>query len=99
MLELDKVTREDFTALLNQDFEITTPIGPLPTKLVDVRPLGGALPGSKREPFALIFRANPGARLPQHIYPVTHAQLGTTEIFLVQIAATPTGSDFEAVFN
>jgi hypothetical protein len=38
-------------------------------------------------------------RLPQQIYAVSHGQLGTMEIFLVQIGADSTGAYFEAVFN
>jgi hypothetical protein len=99
MIELDKVTREEFAALLNQDFEIATEAGALPMRLVDVRPLGGAGPGSKRTPFALTFRAAPDVRLPQCIYRVSHAQLGALDIFIVPIAVATDGALFEAVFN
>jgi hypothetical protein len=63
-----------------------------------VRSLGAAQAGS-REPFTLEFHADASVRLPQHIYAVSHGQLGTMEIFLVQIGADSTGAYFEAVFN
>jgi hypothetical protein len=98
MLELDKVTCEEFTACLDQDFEIVFPDGTLPVKLSEARPLG-ARPGSIREPFALTFVAGRPLRLPQGIYKLRHPNLGEMEIFLVQIAVDQTSSAFEAVFN
>jgi hypothetical protein len=99
MLELDKVDRAQFAELVDQDFEIALKAAPpLRVRLVEVRSLGPARVGS-REAFALEFRGDPSNRLPQHIYAVTHSQLGTMEIFLVQIRADSTGSYFEAVFT
>src|SRR3977135_3956783 len=98
MLELDKVECARFAACLNQDFEVVFSDGTLPLKLSEARPLG-VRPGSIREPFALTFLGRAGLRLPQGIYKIRHATLGEMEIFLVQLAADPTGSTFEAVFN
>jgi hypothetical protein len=98
MLELDKVTCEEFAACLNQDFEIVFPDGVLPVKLSEARPLG-VRPESIREPFSLAFVAGRPLRLPQSIYKMRHPSLGEMEIFLVQVAADQTSSTFEAVFN
>jgi len=99
MLELDKVHRAQFTKWVDQDFEISLKNAPpLHVRLVEVRSLGAAHAGG-REPFALEFRASASTRLPQQIYAVSHAQLGTMDIFLVQIGADSTGAYFEAVFN
>ena len=99
MLELDKVDHAKFAEFLDQDFEIAVKdAAPLKVRLVEVRSLGAPRAGS-REPFALEFRAHASVRLPQRIYAVSHGQLGTMEIFLVQIGADPTGAYFEAVFN
>ena len=99
MLELDKVDRAQFAKFVDQDFEIAVKdAAPLNVRLMEVRSLGAAQAGS-REPFALEFRADSAVRLPQQIYAVSHGQLGTMEIFLVQIGADSTGSYFEAVFN
>ena len=99
MLELDKVDRAQFAEFVGQDFEIAVKgNAPVNVRLVEVRSLGAAQAGS-REPFALEFRAGASVRLPQQIYAVSHRQLGTMEIFLVQIGADFTGAYFEAVFN
>ena len=99
MLELGKVDRAQFAEFVDQDFEIILKdAAPLNVRLVAVRSLGVARAGG-REPFALEFRGDTSLRLPQHIYAVSHAQLGTMEIFLVQIAADSTGAYFEAVFT
>ena len=99
MLELDKVNRAQFVEFVDQDFEIILKdAAPLNVRLLAVRSLGAARAGD-REPFALEFRGDASVRLPQHIYTVSHAQLGTMEIFLVQIAADSTGAYFEAVFT
>lgn len=98
MLDLAEVRCEQFTACLNQDFDIVFADGTLALKLSEVRPLGKR-PESIREPFALTFLCPRPLRLPQGIYKMTNAQLGEMEIFLVQIAADQTSSSFEAVFN
>jgi hypothetical protein len=99
MLELDKVDRALFAEFIGQDFEIALKNATLNVQLVEVDSLGAARAGN-REPFALRFRAaNGSVRLPQHIYAVSNNQLGTMEVFLVQIGADATGADFEAVFN
>jgi hypothetical protein len=99
MLELDKVTCEQFAACLGQDFEIVFTDGALPVKLAEAKPWGPAQPANVRQPFSLTFRLERNLRLPQGIYKMRHATLGEMEIFLVQVAADQTGSSFEAVFN
>ena len=99
MLELDKLDRALFAEFVDQDFEITIKRATLNVRLVEVGSLGAARAGN-REPFVLRFRAaNGSVRLPQHIYAVSNSQLGTMEIFLVQVGADSTGAYFEAVFN
>jgi hypothetical protein len=99
MLQLDKVNRALLAEFVGQDFEIALKgAASVNARLVEVRSLGAALAGS-RESFALEFRAGPSVRLPQHIYAVSHRQLGTMEIFLVQVGADSAGAYFEAVFN
>jgi hypothetical protein len=99
MLELHKLDRAQFAEFVDQDFEIAVrDAGPLKVWLVEVRSLGAARAGG-REPFALEFRGDPSVRLLQHIYKVSNAQLGTMEIFLVQVGADSSGAYFEAVFT
>jgi|SRR5271165_6343050 hypothetical protein len=99
MLELDKVDRAQFAELVDQDFEIVVKgAAPLNARLIEVRSLGAARAGG-REPFVLEFRADASVRLPQRIYAVSHSELGTMEIFLVQVGADSAGAYFEAVFT
>jgi|SRR5271165_6330193 len=99
MLELDKVGRAQFAEFVDQDFEIALKdAAPLRARLTEVRSLASARAGS-REAFALEFHADPSVRLPQQIYAVSHGQLGTMEIFLVQTGADSAGAYFEAVFT
>jgi hypothetical protein len=99
VLKLDKADHAQFAEFVDQDFEIDLKdTARLKARLVEVRSLGAARAGSP-EPFALEFRADASVRLPQQIYAVSHRQLGTMEIFLVQIGADSTGAYFEAVFN
>jgi len=99
VLDLAKVTCEQFAARLGQDFEIVFPGGTLPAKLVEAKPWGGSQPAQVRQPFSVTFRADRNLRLPQGIYKMRHPHLGEMEIFLVQVAAHATSSTFEAVFN
>jgi hypothetical protein len=93
------MNRDFFAPCLNEEFTITTPIGPLVTKLVEARSLAPTGLEGARTPFSLIFQGPPQSRLPQQIYPLAHPRLGALEIFLVQVAGDHTGSLFEAVFN
>jgi len=99
MLELDKVTCEQFAVHLNQDFEIVFPDGTLPVKLVEAKQWGPDQPANVRQPFALTFRVERNLRLPQGIYKMRHPGLGEMEIFLVPIAADAKSATLEAVFN
>src|SRR3954466_5588956 len=99
MLDLAKVRRDQFAAFLDQDFEILSPDGSLPVKLIDAKQWGPDQPPNIRQPFALTFRVDRNLRLPQGIYKMRNAELGEMEIFLVQIAADANSSTLEAVFN
>ena len=98
MLALDKVTRGEFEAVLNEDFELITGTGGIALQLIEVEQRGGGHAG-RAEPFSLRFRGNPELRLPQAIYRLQNVTLGPMEIFLVQVGADAAGSYFEAVFN
>src|ERR1051325_7108504 len=99
MLDLATVRLEQFTACLNQDFEIVFPDGPLPVTLVEAKQWGPDQPAQVRQPFALTFRVARSLRFPQGTYKMRHAQLGEMEIFLVHVAGDANSSSLEAVFN
>ena len=55
--------------------------------------------GRKGGAFSLIFAAPRGPWLPQAIYPMRHAALGTMEIFLVPIGSLGEANGYQAVFT
>jgi hypothetical protein len=99
MLDLATVSREQFAACLNQDFEIVFADGTLPVKLIDAKQWGPDQPANIRQPFALTFRIQRNLRFPQGTYKMRNAELGEMEIFLVQTAGDANSSTLEAVFN
>lgn len=99
MLNLDQVSRATFDPLVGETFDLVFSDGRIPLKLADVRAVVGTMADAKREPFALTFHGDPKLRLQQRIYRIGNAKLGQFEIFLVQIGADATGSQFEAVFS
>ena len=73
------------------------------SELIEVRVLGepgrSSKDGSRRTPFALLFRtANSGA-LPQRIYAVEHDTMGSYDIFLVPVGPDALGMVYEAIFT
>jgi hypothetical protein len=52
-----------------------------------------------RPPFSLVFRGPAEVVLPQHIYRIQHAQLGSFDLFLVPIGPDREGMRYEAVFT
>jgi hypothetical protein len=103
---LEALQSTDFEGFLHQPFEITI----VPTvgqpglvrqlTLIEVARGRYAPPrASQRQPFSLIFRDAAGGVLPQAIYQLSHASLGTIELFLVPIAAHQHGTDYQAIFN
>src|SRR3954464_5895713 len=87
----------DFTPHLDTAFEMQTAGGAVPLKLGKVDPAGRS--GRPGGAFSLIFVAPKGPWLPQAIYPVTHAKIGTIEIFLVPVGPTGDGNGYQAVFT
>jgi hypothetical protein len=68
--------------------------------LTEIARLGGSgWDGRLREPFSLVFHAQPGAFIPQQIYRVEHAELDPFDCFLVPIGPDASGMRFEAIFT
>jgi hypothetical protein len=98
--DLAKLKIDDFAPHLNAAFEMQTPDGAVPLKLVTAE--GGGEPveaGREGGSFSLEFVAPQGRWLPQGIYPVKHPTLGTLEIFLVPSGALQDGHGYHAVFG
>lgn len=101
---LDKLTSGDFSRYLNQTFRIRAESRePLEAELIEVTELGpDPIPDeetSGRRPFSIVLRAPKDTDLPQHIYQVEHAEMGTFGLFLVPIGPDETGMRYEAVFT
>jgi hypothetical protein len=55
--------------------------------------------GAGREPFSLLFRNTAPLLFPQQTYRMTHARVGSVDIFLVPVAREREGFLYQAVFN
>lgn len=102
---LEKLTHEMFEPLIGQKFQVTAPDHEsLEFELVDVEPLPTPRRRSrraetpKRAPFSLFF-VGP-VLLPQAMYSFQHETFGPEpmSIFVVPVARTEAGFEYEAVF-
>jgi hypothetical protein len=91
------LTAADFEPLSGADFTLAAPSGALVLKLTDVRHLGTALRAGGA--FSLQFTTPPGPFLPQAIYPITHPELGTVELFIVPLGPKDGANRYEVVFT
>jgi hypothetical protein len=88
---------DDFARHRDAVFDLQSPAGAVPLKLVKVDPAGES--GRAGGAFSLLFTAPKGPGLPQAIYPVKHPALGTMEIFLVPIGPLAGGNGYQAIFT
>jgi len=104
---LDKrlfLSRETFISNLNTRFSFSHPEVPSATlkliEVTDLTPENGRRSASAtgRECFAAVFRGSKDVSLRQETYKVSHASLGTFEMFIVPIGASREGL-YEAVFT
>lgn len=98
MIDAGALTREFFEGRIGEVFTLETqPVVEL--KLVEVVPWGPQPKDGGREPFRLDFIGPAGLRMPQQIYRLAHASIGTLELFLVQTGDAKDGSRVEAIFS
>jgi hypothetical protein len=95
-IDLATVTADTFEPWLQSGFRLRTDGGEIELTLAEVKPLGQA--ARTGGAFSLLLVAKAGPVLPQAIYTITQADLGTLEIFLVPIGPAPGGMGYEAVF-
>ncbi len=98
----DALTLADFQPLIGSDFMLHTGGAvPATARLLDARASHHPLPTRplSAPAFSLLFEAAPEPLLPQRTYRLDHAQLGSLELFLVPVARTATGLQYEAVFG
>ena len=113
--DLAKLKVDDFSAALNTCFEIKLPetkgaraaTTVVPLTLVKAEPNGVKLPEKATSDdkmragggFSLEFLAPEGHGLPQGMYTVDHAKLGTMNVFLVPSGPVPGGFGYHATFG
>jgi hypothetical protein len=76
---------------------------PLDVVLISAGELGGRPEeepaGHRRRPFSIVFRGPGDVLLPQRIYRMEHARIGSFELFLVPIGPDEEGLRYEAIFT
>lgn len=98
LMELLPIQR--FAGAANQTFELSLGGSAMTLTLVEVRPLPARpFPGMLRDPFSLLFRSASALMLPQRIYRMTNATVGTLDIFIVPIGRDAAGVTYQAIFN
>ncbi len=98
MIDLGTVTRETFDPHLGPGYTLHAGERTIPLELVSVSSLP-TRPGAARASFSLLLRAAERAHVPQAIYAITHAELGTMDVFVVPLGPDRVGMTYEIVFN
>jgi hypothetical protein len=97
VIDAGELTREFFEGRIGEMFTLVTqPVVEL--KLTEVV-AWGPQSGHGRDPFRLGFTGPAGLRMPQRIYRMTLASGEAMELFLVQNADAPEGTQIEAIFS
>ena len=94
---LSTLMPQDFEPLDGETFTLAASERELAIKLVEVRRLGAAL--REGGAFSLVFASPPGPVLAQGTYPVTHAALGTLEVFVVPLAPKDGMNQHQVIFT
>jgi hypothetical protein len=100
-MTLDELTAADFEPHLGSTFTIQyADAEALEVSLVSVAPMSYDPPPGRRHGFSLTFQSTLSDRyLPQRVYTITHAALGTLELFLVPHQSNQIGFTYEVIFN
>ena len=101
---LDTFTQTTFTPHLGTHCRLLLADGSeLALELLTVTPwqpqTADTVQAPRRAPFSVLFRGPLTPMLPQRIYTLAHAHLGTFDLFLVPIGPDQSGMCYEAVFG
>jgi hypothetical protein len=97
-VSLETLTPDDLRPFLNTAFNIHgNDSYRSQVTLTEVTDIGPKTAG-RRSQFAIVFSGTCGEVWPQQIYRLEHEKLGTLDVFLVPISASPDGTRYEAVF-
>jgi len=98
-VDLSTLTKATFDAHLGDLFVMRVSADrAIALELIETEALPTA-PNATRTAFRLRFRAAERGHLPQLIYSLEHATLGTLEVFLVPVGPDAAGMLYDAVFS
>lgn len=97
MRDLQEMTADDFSALADRTFSITTSEAAVPIELIEVKKLGAG--ERKNGAFSLLWQGPTKPYLPQQTFQVSHPEIGEHAIFLVPVAEKTIGFQYEAIFT
>lgn len=91
---------QNFAGAANQAFEISMGESAMSVTLIEVKPLTPQpFPGMLRQPFSLLFKSASKVILPQKLYRLTNATMGSIDMFLVPVAQDGGAVVYQAVYN
>lgn len=95
------LTIDHFNPLIGEPFHVqVNPQEAFEIQLAEANLLGGdVLPTSGRLPFGLLFVDAQNRMVPQGIYRLTHAALGSLDVFMVPLQPDQQGTRFEVIFT
>lgn len=98
---LESFTLETFSERLCETFRIYPDTSnPLEVELISATDLSEATGKEPRgRPFSIVFRGPKDILLPQRIYRMEHAGIGSFELFIVPIGPDEEGLRYEAIFT
>src|SRR5947209_19954832 len=89
-------TLEEFAGQLNRTFRVRLDEVQFDATLVNAKSI---VANDQRRTFSLTFRAPIDAPREQRIYGLQNDELGSVDLFLVPVAFTSEGLDYEAIIN
>lgn len=97
MLDTKHATQKDFVPYLEAAFDVVSVEPALTLRLVEVKPLatGERVGGA----FSLLWQGPADLQLAQGTYRLNHGDLGPVDLFLVPVAQTDEGLQYEAIFG
>lgn len=97
MRDLNEMTADDFSALSDRTFAVTSAEPELSIELIEVKKLGaGERVGGA---FSLLWQGPKEPYLAQQTFQVSHPEIGEHAIFLVPVAEKTIGFQYEAIFT
>ena len=97
---LESLTAEVFAGRIGDRFRLlVTPDHTIEVELFEATVLGSRSAAKGRAPFSILFRGPMTPVLPQRIYRIDHAVMGSFDLFLVPLGPRNGGMVYEAIFT